>query len=286
MKLLRVFPRRTSETPNDKDARFGAPGLLDEADEVHISVVFTYDLPRAEMLEKMWRQRCSNVKVGGPATGEKGMDFVPGLYLKAGNIITSRGCPNFCKFCDVWRRDGGTRELAIQDGWKVQDDNLLACSEKHIRSVFNMLWRQKEKSAFTGGFEALRFKTWHLDLIMQRIPKDMIFAYDTPEDYEPLVHVGKMLREVNLAFPYFHKSRAYVLIGFQKDTIMEAEKRIKQTIAAGFLPFPMLYRDYKGKCLSGWKQFQVKWNFPLKIIQEMKEKDVKRNTLFTITKKD
>lgn len=50
-------------------------------------------------------------------------------------------------------------ELPITDGYNVLDDNLLACSEKHIHDVFDMLKRQKEKPIFTGGIEAKILKS-------------------------------------------------------------------------------------------------------------------------------
>ena len=40
-------------------------------------------------------------------------------------------------------REGNLRELPITSGHIVLDDNLLACSEKHIRSVFDMLKLKK-----------------------------------------------------------------------------------------------------------------------------------------------
>lgn len=140
-------------TPDDAGAYTTGPELWTECNEVHISVTWTYDLPRAEQLEKEWRH-VAPVKIGGPATGMRGEDFTPGLYVKRGYTITSRGCPNKCWFCSVWKRDGTIRELPIHDGWNLLDDNILACSEKHIRAVFDMLHRQKKSARFTGGLEA------------------------------------------------------------------------------------------------------------------------------------
>lgn len=55
MKIARVFPRRTTATPDDELVFFGPPPLLilPEIDEVHISVAFTYDRPKAEELAKV-----------------------------------------------------------------------------------------------------------------------------------------------------------------------------------------------------------------------------------------
>jgi radical SAM superfamily enzyme YgiQ (UPF0313 family) len=62
-------------------------------------------MPEAERLEKEWRH-VAPVKIGGPATGQQGEQFTPGLYLEKGYVITSRGCPNRCWFCGVWQREG------------------------------------------------------------------------------------------------------------------------------------------------------------------------------------
>lgn len=44
-RIIRVFPARTHATPDDDLVRINAiPSLFDEADEVHISVAFTWHL--------------------------------------------------------------------------------------------------------------------------------------------------------------------------------------------------------------------------------------------------
>jgi hypothetical protein len=123
MRLIRVFPRKTKATPTDDLVRIGkGPDMFDEADEVHISVAFTWDLPLAEKLAREWRV-VAPVKIGGPALNEPGGDFVPGMYLKPGYVITSRGCPNRCWFCSVPKREGGEiRELPIKEGHNVLDE--------------------------------------------------------------------------------------------------------------------------------------------------------------------
>jgi hypothetical protein len=55
--LARVFPRRTRATPDDPMAFTEPPGLFPPtAAAVHVSVAFTYDLPRAEWLAKQWER--------------------------------------------------------------------------------------------------------------------------------------------------------------------------------------------------------------------------------------
>ena len=263
MRLIRVFPRRTRATPTDPLAYIGPPDLFAEADEVHVSVTFSWDLPAAERLAKAW-EKVAPVKLGGPATGMSGGEFVPGRYLRAGYTITSRGCPNRCWFCGVWRREGPIRELPIRDGWNVLDDNLLACSEKHIRAVFAMISRQRRRAEFTGGLEAALLQFSYAEALRELRPKQLFFAYDTPEDLEPLREAGETLREAGFTTAS-HVLRAYVLIGYPHDSIEAAERRLRATIEAGFLPMAMLYRDSTGQRDLHWMRFQKQWARPVLI---------------------
>jgi len=264
MRIIRIFPRKTKATPDDENVRINCgPCLLDECDEVHISVTFSWDMQCAENLAEQWKY-VGRVKIGGPAAGTRGEEFVPGMYIKSGYVITSRGCPNKCWFCEVWKREGKVRELEINDGWNVLDDNLLACTEPHIRSVFNMLKRVKSSGhriEFTGGLEAARLNQWHVDLLRDLKPKQVFFAYDTPDDLDPLFCAGKML--LDSGFTRASKTlRCYVLCGYPKDTFELAETRMRQSIDAGFVPMAMLFRDRTGNVDSEWKKFQRMWARP------------------------
>ena len=267
-KIIRVFPRRTAATPNDDMVRVAVqPGLFDEADGIHVSVTFSWDLPVAERLAYLW-ETIAPTQIGGPATGEKGGNFTPGMYIKKGYVLTSRGCPNKCWFCSVPKREGPLRELPITEGYNLLDDNILACSDSHISKVFEMLAAGKKKYKkpveFTGGLEAARLKPWHVEKLRGLKPQQMFFAYDTPDDLEPLVQAGRLLEDAGWkTFPNGGRSlRCYVLCGYPKDTITLAEKRMHETIAAGFMPMAMLYRDNKGKRSYDWMKWQRVWARP------------------------
>lgn len=216
MVIARVFPRRTQATPDDPLSFVGVetPPLLTlpEIDEVHVSVAFTYDRSRAEKMAYQWEAVGVPVRLGGPAYDDPAGEFVPGLYLKRGYTITSRGCNNKCWFCMASKREGQLRELEIKDGWDILDNNLLQCSEAHIRSVFEMLHRQSHRPKFTGGLEAKELKPWHCELLREARPERMYFAYDTPDDYEPLVMAGRMLIETGIT-PQSHVNRYYTSLG-------------------------------------------------------------------------
>lgn len=260
--ILRIFLRKTKATPMDNMVYINRmPDLFDQYENIHISVAFTWDIPRAEKLYRAW-QAVGNVRIGGPAYNQPGSEFEPGMYLKKGYTITSRGCPNRCWFCQVWKRDPVLKELEIKPGYNITDDNLLACSESHIRNVFLMLKEQKEPILFTGGIEAKLLRPWHIDLFTSIRIERLYCAYDTPDDYEPLVEAGKLLKQVNITLEN-RKAACYILIGYPKDTFDNALTRIHQTIKAGFFPFAMLWRNEKGDYKKEWKQFQRQWANPI-----------------------
>ncbi|TRZ72908.1 MAG: radical SAM protein [Bacteroidetes bacterium] len=262
MKIIRVFPRRTNLSPNDYNVRFGPPLLLDRADEVHISVTFSYDLKQAEWLALQWKE-IAPVIIGGPATGQAGGNFIPGMYLKYGAVITSRGCNNRCWFCSVPVREGMVRELPIQEGWIVLDDNLLSCSPAHIDKVFEMLRRQKRKPEFTGGLEAKLLTKELAKQLKELNPESLFFAYDTKDDLDPLINAGELLREAGYS-KNNHRLRCYVLVGYPADRLDKAEKRLLQAYDAGFLPMSMLYRDKSGSRDPFWIKFNNEWANPVK----------------------
>lgn len=260
--IARVFARRTRATPDDSLAYYDAPGLFPiDVDAVHVSVTFTYDLPRAEELAREWRH-VAPVIIGGPATGMRGEEFTPGRYLKPGYVITSRGCPNRCWFCSVWKREGAVvRELPITEGWNVLDDNILATSQEHFAAVCDMLKRQPKPAEFTGGLEAARLTDWHIERLREVKPKQLFFAYDTPDDLEPLMDAGRRLLAAGFT-TQSHTLRCYVLIGCPRDTCEEAEKRLRHSIEAGFMPMAMLWRDERGRRDVAWVSFQRQWARP------------------------
>jgi hypothetical protein len=260
---LRVFPRRTRATPVDAGVRIGEPGLFDtDVESVAVSVTFTWDIPEAERIAALWDERAPTT-IGGPAVGTVGGEFEPGRFLRHGYTITSRGCPECCWFCGAWKRDGATvRELPIRDGWNVLDDNLLACSEPHIRAVFAMLARQSRRVEFTGGLHAARLRPWHVDLLAGLRPRPAIWlAYDEELDLQPLREACRMLLAAGWTAES-HRLRAYVLCGYPGDTQASAEGRMRTAIAAGATPMAMVYRGKDGVEAAGWHAWARQWIRP------------------------
>ena len=271
-RLIRVFPRRTKATPLDdmarspKDKLLPFPGMFDEADEVHIDVTFTADKPKAEMLAEAWKH-VAPVKVGGVAFGDSSLEFIPGRYIKPGYTFTSRGCPRRCWFCSVWKRYGVATPIPITDGWNILDDNLLACPEPHVRAVFAMLARQGRQIEFTGGLEALALQDYQVGLLADMRPRpSCFFAYDPGDPFETLQSAASRMIAAGFT-ACSHRLRAYVLIGYPKDTFAEATKRLNQMISIGFTPHAMLWQPEtpaaeKWRPSPEWRQFQRQWARP------------------------
>jgi len=260
--IARVFPRRTRATPTDALAFVGAPptDLPTGIDEVHVSVSFSWDLDFAKVLAEKWCA-VAPTRIGGPAAGTRGEAFTPGVYLADGYTITSRGCPNRCWFCDVWKRDGPIRELPIRDGWNVLDSNLLACTEEHVADVFSMLAQQPMKAQFTGGLDPARVTRDVAQAIRQLKPENMFLAYDTPDDWPHVERAVRLLREAGNPWRG-RRIRCYVLIGFPGDTIAAADDRLRKVLATGAFPAAMLYRNKQGRRDASWAAFQRQWFRP------------------------
>jgi len=240
-KIIRVFPRKTSFSPTDEYAFFGEPPFeifIPVHDEVHIVVIFTWDIERGRQLQSAWEVATNKpVKIGGPAfddpcTGE----FVPGRYIKEGVTFTSRGCCNNCKFCFVPRREGKLRELAeVAPGNIIQDNNFLACSKEHRAKVYEMLKKQKAIS-FRGGLEAARLSDWDIEQMRGLRIAELWLACDSKERVKSFLSTMERLRAAGFNR---NKIRCYTLIG---DDMEENISRLETVFLAGALPFAQLYQ--------------------------------------------
>lgn len=257
--MIRVFPTRTQWTPDDNLAFVGPPPLvLPPEQPVRISAVFTWDIPTALRLQKAWGAHYSDVQVGGPAFGDPGGEFVPGRFIKRGVTITSRGCIRACPWCFVPKREGGIRELPIESGWIVQDNNLLACSRRHIEAVFDMLAGQGKGIKFSGGLDIRLLEPWHRDLFERIKINEVWFACDTKAAIKPLKKTAEILGSIPKS-----KRRCYTMIGFNGESLTDAERRLEDVYALGFLPFCQLYQGAeKREYPKEWRTLERKWARP------------------------
>jgi hypothetical protein len=262
-------------TPDDELVRLGEPDLLPvpKVDEVHVSCVFTWLVERAKAIAGAWAARLPGVpvRVGGPAFGDCGIcdGFTPGLYLKTGITITSRGCPNRCPWCYVPKREGALRLLPIREGHIIQDNNILACPEDHFREVCNMLIRQPKGARFLGGFEPQRLTWRHIKWLWDVRINEVWLAFDVfaPDRLDALhraVARLKRLPALEKVQEPRRKLRCYVLIGRARQSIHEAELQLEAAWNAGCLPFAQLYRNDEGRVQASaeWRALARKWSRP------------------------
>lgn len=267
MKILRVFPRRTSHTPNDGMAFIGDPPLdRPAADEVHVSCTFTWDKPAAERLQKAWAQYYPVVKIGGPAFDDPGNGFVAGKYVKAGITYNMRGCNNQCPWCVAWRREGKARANAITIGNNEQSNNILQCNDDHVNAEIDMLTTQH--SIILAGLEAAQLKPHIADRIRSLRIKELFFAADTPQAIIPLRRALKMLSISR------DKVRCYVLLKHNpNETISGATERMIDVWNAGAIPFAQLYQplDHHIDYPKEWTRFARTFQRPAATKAFMKE---------------
>lgn len=275
---IRVFPRRTHWTPTDEYCYFSEPPLFRPGTSetpVHVSVTFTWDKPIAERLYRAWSQFYSDVQIGGPAYDSYAGDFQPGMYLKEGCTITSRGCPKRCGWCDVPRREGALRLLPIVPGWIVQDNNLLACPRDHTSRVFEMLREQDRRIYFNGGLDKHYLAIWHLDLFDSISIGELWFACDQLIDLPALERAAELLSHIPR-----RKKRCYTMIGYDGETLRDAEYRLTRVLELGFLPFSQLFQDTKLRTYSPeWRALNRKWSRPAAYLSSPDV--VERETLFS-----
>jgi hypothetical protein len=249
MITVRVFPARTKATPTDDLAFVGLPPLWapECITTVLVSCTFTWHKAESARLAAAWQFRYphATVKVGGPAWGDPGGQFEPGMFLGPGYTITSRGCPNRCPKCMVPGREGPIRTYAIRPGHNILDNNLLACPPDHIAAVFDMLRRQKKHPEFTGGLEAARITPAIARDLVDLNPKSIFLAYDRPAEAPAVSRAVDYLKaKSNWTRGTFRtKVSCYTLVGYEGDTIPEAESRLQFVQGLGARVYPMFWRD-------------------------------------------
>ncbi|MBW2560525.1 MAG: hypothetical protein JRE40_06675 [Deltaproteobacteria bacterium] len=259
MSIIRVFPRRTALTPNDALSFVGDPPMFrPQADEVHVSVTFTWDIEEGHRLVDAWAQYYDDVHIGGPAMGSRPDGFIQGRYLKPGITFTSRGCNNRCPWCLVREREGKLAEIRdFAEGNIIQDNNLLQCSRRHLDRVFAML-RTQHTIYFSGGLDARLVTDQVADDLRGLRTKALFFASDTDEAVIPL---EKAVRKLHMSR---EKVRCYVLMAFNGTTIDQCEERLQRVWHAGAMPFAQLYQppgeriDYSKE----WRRLQKTWSRP------------------------
>lgn len=258
--IIRVFPHKTSLTPDDPYVFIGDPPLWrPEAEEVHISVTFIRDIEEGKRLFQAWRQYYPTVLIGGPAFGYQPDKFTPGMYVKSGVTFTSRGCNNNCPWCLVPETEGTLRTIPIMPGHIEQSNNLLQCPAPHRRAVFQMMSSQRKAASFPGGLDVRLITDEVADELRSLRIHQVFLAADTEGMLKPL---AKAIQK--LSFLPRQKLRCYVLIAYDGETIEQAEMRLCKVWELGAMPFAQLYQPPSRyvKYDRKWKALARTWSRP------------------------
>lgn len=263
-RIIRVFARKTSYTPEDEYCFFDYPPfpeLIPPHDEVHISCTFTWDKPRAQELAFQWEMATDKpVKLGGPAFNSSSEDFIQGLYLKPNIVFTTRGCNNHCPWCLVPRLEGKLKQLqTIAEGNIIQDNNFLQADKCHKDKVFEMLKTQKA-ICFKGGLEPDLIDDHFVEAIKGLRIKELWLACDTDARFSQFADGCAKLKKAGYNREKIH---CYVL-SYAKDRAAD-EARAAEVYKAGAMPFVQLFRDFseeKTRYSSDWEKWARMWQRP------------------------
>lgn len=263
-KIIRVFPRQTSYTPEDEYCFFEEPPfapMIPEHDEVHISCTFTWDKPRARELAFQWEAATDKpVKIGGPAFMSEVGGFVQGMYLRPNIIFTTRGCNNNCPWCGVPRLEGKLRYFEeIPIGNIIQDNNFLQANESHKNKVYEMLKTQRA-ICFKGGLEPDLIDDNFVDAVRGLKIKELWLACDTDARFPIFADGCAKLTKAGFSREKIH---CYVL-SYGKDRDAD-EARATEVYKAGAMPFVQLYRDFsetKTTYPADWEKWARMWQRP------------------------
>jgi hypothetical protein len=158
-------------------------------------------------------------------------------------VFTSRGCPNQCPYCAVWRIEPDRwinpvwKDHITKDYVMISDNNLSACD--HIYQVLDYLGDTEKRVIIDNGFDCkyinvdmarrlarLKFERQGMRIAFDRIQEDGIFQ----KAIETLISAG--VSKYNIT--------AYVLFNFT-DTPREADYRARECHKLGIRPYPQMY---------------------------------------------
>lgn len=222
--------------------------VWDRPDSLGLSVVFTWDLPKARAVALQETQR--EVVVGGPA-----VKLMPEYVAQWATVATREepsalqlhnpdatrstiGCKRGCSFCGVAKIEGEFREL---DDYRVApilcDSNFLQSSRRHFDRVIDAL-KPLHGVDFNQGLDARLLNRYHARRLAELDMGKIRLAWDSAACEKPVLDAIELLRMVG-----FPKSliSVYCLVN-AGETQEEATYRLQTLKGLGYRGFPMRYR--------------------------------------------
>lgn len=249
-----------------------------EYEEIWISTVFTFDLPKAVAMAKEAVKRASKVRVGGVAATllphvfeHIGIEVYKGIMPEAENFTpdytilddipkysithTSRGCVRKCEFCMVpiieprfYRREGWENDIHKKsEKILFYDNNFLAYNslrvQEEVEKIKYVLSNTDNKSVdFNQALDCRLLTKEKADAISDIPIKPMRFAFDGMQEDEYYQKAITMLAEKGV-----RSFVSYVLYNFD-DTPEDFYYRLKEgarlsdELGVSVSSFPMRYQ--------------------------------------------
>ena len=165
-------------------------------------------------------------------------------------VFTTRGCPNKCGYCMVWRMEP---EFYIQPKWEpaivnndkrlaiVSDNNLLAAPHSHVKQVVKVLNDNNKNTMFNNGIDSRLINDKNAKLLasLKYIQNGFRTAFDRMSDDG--FYQKAMDRVIKAGLKVKGNSYTYVLFNFD-DTPQEAYYRASECWKYGSNPYLMRYR--------------------------------------------
>lgn len=163
-------------------------------------------------------------------------------------VFTSRGCPNKCAYCTVWRIE---KERWVNPTWKehidltkpnimISDNNLSAVTFDHLKEIVNLAVENKKKILFDNGFDC-KYITKEMAVELAKLKfvrQGMRMAFDRIEEDGTFQNAVKILQDAGVPK---HAMMAYVLFNFM-DRPQDADYRMRECFKLGVRPYPQYYR--------------------------------------------
>lgn len=167
--------------------------------------------------------------------------------------FTSRGCPNRCPYCSVWRIEP---QIALIENWRdhlnvgkkyamISDNNLSSTPKEHLYPLLDYLAEKKIRTVFDNGFDCkhiteemaqklgkMKYVRTGMRLAFDRIEEDGVFQ----KAVQTLIAGGVSKSNI----------MAYVLFNFN-DTPVEAFYRMSECRRLGIRPYPQQYQPLMWK---------------------------------------